>query len=136
LIAFFVARRNANKKQEDIRRRKEAQNPQVAQKSAQRSSKKGSKKSQSKKDLPTAQAELGEDLVAEKLLEDDAPEDNFVVSSTGSIFDDEEFFPDEDDVPVADSPVESVKATTAQYEEPLPPADFVEDDDAVDLASL
>lgn len=126
LIAFFVARRNANKKQEDIRRRKEAQNPQVAQKSAHRRSEKSPKKSQAKANLPKEQAEFADDIV-----ESGVREDEFVISSKGSIFDDDDFFPDEED-----SPVVSVKAETPQHEEPMPSSDYVEDDEAVDLATL
>lgn len=131
LIAFFVARRNASKKQEDIRRRKEAQNPQVAQKSSQRRSEKSPKKSQAKANLPKEQAEFAEELFADDIAESGVREDEFVISSKGSIFDDDEFFPEEED-----SPAVSVKARTTQREEPLPPSDFVEDKDADDLASL
>lgn len=134
LIAFFVARRNASKKQEDIRRRKEAQNPQLANKSAKpakKRAKQSSKKSQSKEVLAKAQANLAEESLGQVPIKDNVIEEEFVISSQGSIFDDEDFFPDEED-----NAVSSTKAEITHQEEPLPPPSLEVEDDAVDLASL
>lgn len=126
LLAFFVARRNASKKEADIRRRKEAQNPELAQKTAKKSNQKSAKKARSKKAVATPQADF-----ADELAESDVREDDFVMPSKGSIFDDADFFPDDADL-VADYPVSDMLITNEEPE----PSPVGDEEDSVDLASL
>lgn len=126
ILAIFVARRNAKKKQEELRLRKEAQNPELAQKNAGKYTQKPSKASLP--NISEEQADFADDLFADADDLDELYDDKFVVASSGgSIFDDEDFFPIDDDADVQFEPAK------ISYEEAIIEED---EDEAVDLASL
>ena len=103
LLAIFVAWRNSKKKQDEIRQRKEALNPERAQKNAGKYRQKPS--NTSVPNMSEEQAEFTDELFADDNLDDFEP---IAMASEGSIFDDEDFFPVEDDSDQFEASEESI----------------------------
>ena len=115
VLAAFIAWNNARMRRNKLAKRREEQDAVLS----------GPKTKVSKHVPQQSAASLFDDEEEEEV-------DDFFVPLQGSIFDDEDLFPDEPD----DDPLEELQAARIEAKQPEPEINVSDDEDSVDLASL